>query len=254
VARRGSLDPEALEQAAQALAQARSAIALTGAGMSVESGIPDFRSPQGLWRTYPPEEYATLSAFRRDPEKVWGMLRGMVELLSSADPNAGHHALARLQQRGRIRRVITQNIDGLHRRAGSEDPVEVHGSHLGLHCPSCRWKDRSAQAPPEGAPRCPRCSGPLKPPVVLFEEGLPPGAMADAMRLASGCDLMLVVGTSLQVYPVASLPDVAAASGARLVEINLAPGHLRRHDALELKGGVATVLPLLEERCAELTG
>jgi NAD-dependent deacetylase len=254
VARRERLDPHALDRAAQALAQARAAVALTGAGMSVESGIPDFRSPQGLWRTYPPEEYATLSAFRRDPEKVWSMLRGMVDVLSSADPNEGHHALARLQQQGRLRRVITQNIDGLHRRAGNVDPIEVHGSYLGLHCPACRWKDRSAPAPPEGAPRCPRCGGPLKPPVVLFEEGLPQGALGEAMRLAQRCDVMLVVGTSLQVYPVASLPDVAAGAGATLVEINLEPGHLRHHDAIELAGGVATVLPLLAERCGESMG
>ncbi len=252
MARRHSLDLDALDRAAEALASSRAALALTGAGMSVESGIPDFRSPGGLWRTYPPDEYATMSAFRRDPVKVWGMLRSMVSVLNEAGPNDGHRAMALLQREGLLERVITQNIDGLHRRAGSEHPIEVHGSHRGLHCPSCRWLDRGASAGDDGVPTCPRCTGPLKPPVVLFEEGLPPGAMGDAMRLSSRCDLMLVVGTSLQVYPVASLPDVAAAAGATLVEVNLEPGHLRHHGAIELAGGVATVLPLLAERALEL--
>ncbi len=250
--RRTDLDLEALDRAAVALARARAAVALTGAGMSVESGIPDFRSPGGLWRTYPPEEYATMSAFERDPAKVWGMLRAMVHALAEAQPNEGHRAMARAQREGLLQRVVTQNIDSLHRRAGSEQPVEVHGSSTGLHCPRCRWLDRGASAGADGVPRCPRCSGPLKPPVVLFEEGLPQGALGEAMRLARGCELMLIVGTSLQVYPVASLPDIAAAAGATLVEVNLEPGHLRRHGAIELRGGVATVVPLLVERALEL--
>jgi NAD-dependent deacetylase len=252
VARRPSLDFDELDRAAEALASSRAAVAFTGAGMSVESGIPDFRSPDGLWRTYPPEEYATLSAFRRDPAKVWGMLRAMVVALGAADPNAGHTSLASLQRRGPLRRVITQNIDGLHTRAGCENTVELHGSIRGLHCPACTLRDRSATPPPEGVPSCPRCAGPMKPPVVLFEEGLPTGVMDEAMRLVSGCDLMLVVGTSLAVYPAASLPDVAAAAGATIIEINLEPGHLRRHQTIELAGGVATMLPLLEERMVEL--
>jgi len=248
VARRRELCLDSLEQAASALAGARSAIALTGAGMSVESGIPDFRSAHGLWRTYPPDEYATLSAFRTNPDKVWGMLRDMVGLLGSAQPNPGHHALAELQREGVLRRVITQNIDGLHSRAGSRDPLEVHGSHLGLHCPACRHRERSAQAPPSGVPRCPRCTGPMKPPVVLFEEDLPPGVLAEATGLAERCDLMLVVGTSLAVYPVASLPDLAIRAGATIVEINTEPGHLRRAGAIELRGGSAQILPMLVDR------
>jgi NAD-dependent deacetylase len=252
VARRRTIDLDALDRAALALSRSRRAVALTGAGMSVESGIPDFRSPTGLWRTYPPEQYATLTAFRQDPAKVWVMLRAMVGLLAAAEPNPGHHALARLEGSGQLRRVITQNIDGLHSRAGCQQVVEVHGSHRGLHCPSCGHRDSRATAPGEGVPRCPRCAGPTKPPVVLFEEGLPQGTLADAMRLATTCDLMLVVGTSLAVYPVAALPDMAADAGATLVEINTEPGLLRRHQAIELAGGAAELLPLLEERTRSL--
>jgi NAD-dependent deacetylase len=215
--------------------------------MSVESGIPDFRSPRGLWRTYPPEDYATLTAFRADPAKVWRMLHAMGALLSAAEPNPGHHALARLQQDGSIRRVITQNIDGLHRQAGSVDPIEVHGSSHGLHCPRCALRNERATHPEGGVPRCPRCDGPMKPPVVLFEEDLPSGVMGEATRLANACDVMLVVGTSLAVYPVASLPDIAADAGATLVEINLEPVHLRRFGAIPLRGGSAQVLPQLAE-------
>ncbi len=249
--RRRDLDLDALDAAVTAMVVAKRAVALTGAGMSVESGIPDFRSPGGLWRTYPPERYATLSAFRRDADAVWEMLRAMGAVLEAAEPNAGHHALAALERHGHLERVITQNIDGLHRRAGTKDPIEVHGSSQGLHCVACAYRDRDASPPPQGVPRCPRCGGPLKPPVVLFEEGLRPGVMEEAWRLAQRCDLMLVIGTSLAVYPVASLPDAAAQAGATLMEINLEPGHLRHHGAIELAGGVGEVLPLLAKRVLE---
>ena len=155
MSRRRELCLDSLEQAAQALATSRAAVAFTGAGMSVESGIPDFRSAHGLWRTYPPDEYATMSAFSADPAKVWVMLRAMVGVLSAAEPNPGHQALAQLQRMGRLRRVITQNIDGLHRRAGSVDTIEVHGSTTGLHCPSCTLRDKRASIPTPRRPALP---------------------------------------------------------------------------------------------------
>ncbi|MFH1464882.1 MAG: NAD-dependent deacylase [Pseudomonadota bacterium] len=252
--RRELLDEGALEQAAQALAKARYAIALTGAGMSVESGIPDFRSEDGLWNRFPPDQYATLSAFNADPARCWAMLRAMLELLRSAEPNAGHLALAELERAGRLQRIVTQNIDGLHTRAGSREPVEVHGTWRGLRCPTCGFADRGAEADGEEVPTCPRCYSPMKPPVVLFEESLPAHAMGEAWRLAQRCDLMLVIGTSLAVQPIASLPQVAAARGVPLVEIDLEPGHLREHGALELAGGAAGILPRLAARVLELSG
>jgi len=246
------MDLAVLDEAARALAVARSAVALTGAGISVESGIPDFRSDNGLWRRYPPERYATLSAFMEDPERCWEMLRAVDALLASAQPNEGHRALASMEQERLIRGVLTQNIDGLHSRAGNRMVVEVHGSCLGLHCVRCKYRDAKASAPQRGVPRCPRCQAPLKPPVVLFEEGLPEHAISQAWRMAQGADLMLVVGCSLVVYPAAGLPAVAAQAGAKLVEVNPEPGAMRGHGALELAGPAGEVLPLLLERALEL--
>lgn len=252
MARHPALDEEALEQAACALARADYAIALTGAGMSVESGIPDFRSQDGLWKRFPPDQYATLSAFRQDPVRCWTMLHAMLALLRGAAPNAGHLALVELERAGRLRRVVTQNIDGLHALAGSRDPVEVHGTWRGLHCPTCGFLDHGAEVDAGELPTCPRCWIPMKPPVVLFEESLPAGAMGEAWRLAQRCDLMLVIGTSLVVQPVASLPQVAAARGVPLVEIDLEPNHLRDHGAIELRGGAAKILPRLAARALEI--
>jgi len=251
VARGHHLELDALDEAAGHLAEAQRAVALTGAGMSVESGIPDFRSDQGLWRRYPPQEYATLSAFLANPGRCWEMLRSMGAVLAKAEPHEGHRALAQMERIGLLRAVITQNIDGLHRRAGSQQVFEVHGSVLGLHCPACGFRDRRATPPDRGWPRCPRCTGPTKPPVVLFEEALPARVMAEAEALASSSDLLLVIGTSLAVYPVAALPALAARRGSALVEINLEPGHLRAYGALQLRGGAAGVLPLLLERALQ---
>jgi NAD-dependent deacetylase len=189
-----------------------------------------------------------LSAFQADPVRCWTMLRAMLALLRTAEPNAGHRALAALERRGRMERVVTQNIDGLHRLAGSLDPVEVHGTWRGLHCPRCGFTDRGAEAPDDGVPSCPRCWSPMKPPVVLFEESLPASAMGEAWRLAQGCDLLLVVGTSLAVQPVASLPRAAAAGGALLVEIDVVPGNMRDLGAIELSGRAAEILPHLAAR------
>lgn len=244
----------ALERAARALAGARRAVALTGAGMSVDSGIPDFRSAGGLWTRFPPDQYATVTAFRADPARCWTMLRAMLAVLRAAAPHDGHRALAALERHGLLARVVTQNIDGLHRQAGSRDPVEVHGNVDGLHCPLCGFTDRGAEAPDDGVPACPRCWSPMKPPVVLFEESLPAPAMGEAWRLVQGCDLLLVIGTSLVVQPVASLPHVAASAGATLVEIDLDPGHMRDLGALEIAGSAAEVLPRLASRALALAG
>jgi NAD-dependent deacetylase len=190
-------------------------VVLTGAGVSTESGIPDFRSPDGLWAEVDPFEVASLAAFRRDPERVWSFYRERIQLLLDAKPNAAHDAIAELERRQVVQAVVTQNIDLLHTRAGSHDVVEVHGSIRRAECLGCLWTEPAdavlVQLESSPAPRCPRCGDVLKPGVVLFGELLPEAAMERATRLARGARLLLVVGSSLEVWPVAGLPLEARA-------------------------------------------
>jgi NAD-dependent deacetylase len=189
---------------------------LTGAGISTESGIPDFRSPNGIWAQYDPMEYATIDAFRRDPEKVWEFYALRLDALAKAEPNAGHLALAELERRGLVQAVVTQNIDGLHQRAGSQDVVEVHGSIRTAECLACGEEAALDRA----MPRCPRCGAIMKPGVVMFGELLPAGAIDRATQLALAAGLLLVVGSALEVYPVAGLPEEALSAGGTLAIVN----------------------------------
>jgi len=190
-------------------------VVLTGAGVSTESGIPDFRSATGIWSQVDPFEVASIQAFRRDPERVWSFYRERLRVLHDAQPNAAHLALAELEHRGLVQAVVTQNIDLLHTRAGSEDVVEVHGSIRSAQCLGCLWTEPAdavlAQLDASVTPSCPRCGEVLKPGVVLFGELLPAAAMQRATHLARGARLMLVVGSSLEVWPVAGLPLEARA-------------------------------------------
>jgi len=199
-------------------------VVLTGAGISTESGIPDFRSPTGIWAEYDPMEYATIDAFRRDPVKVWEFYKLRFEVLTRAEPNAGHLALAELERRGLVQAVVTQNIDGLHQRAGSREVIEVHGSIRTASCQDCgerRLLEEVVMALRDHpAPPCPRCGSILKPDVVMFGELLPAGAMERAAELASGAGVLLVVGSSLEVYPVAGLPDETISAGGALAIVN----------------------------------
>jgi len=195
-------------------------VALTGAGISVESGIPDFRSKNGLWSRYDPNEYASIESFRANPGKVWKMLVEMDTLFSSAQPNAAHLALSELEQLGIIKVVVTQNIDSLHQRAGSSNVVEFHGHFRSLHCDSCfRIKMRKETEFDSLPPLC-SCGGILRPDIVFFGEGIPPEAFSSAIRAAEDCDLMLIVGTSASVVPASQLPRIAKRKGAKLLEIN----------------------------------
>ena len=202
----------------------RPCVALTGAGISTESGIPDFRSPTGIWARYDPMEYATIDAFRRDPVKVWEFYALRSEVLTRAEANAGHLALAELEREGFVRAVVTQNIDGLHARAGSEDVVEVHGSIRTASCPQCGERvpleEVVASLSSHPAPPCPRCGAILKPDVVMFGELLPVGAMERASELARDAGLLLVVGSTLEVYPVAGLPEETVSAGGALAIVN----------------------------------
>jgi NAD-dependent deacetylase len=207
------------------LEEANLAIVLTGAGASVESGIPDFRSAGGLWTKYPPEVYGTIEAFRESPERFWGFYLELARLCADAKPNPAHEALAALEAKGLIDGVITQNVDGLHQAAGSKNVIELHGGADALVCLDCRARRRERIAALAGPPRC-ACGAIMKPDVVLFNEMLPVGAIEKAQGLARKCDVCLVVGTSAIVYPAASIPGIAFEHGATLCEFNLEPTSL----------------------------
>ena len=200
------------------------AVVLTGAGISTESGIPDFRSAAGLWVQYDPMEFATIQAFRRDPVKVWEFYSLRFSVLTAAEPNAGHRALAELERRGLVQAIVTQNIDGLHQRAGSEDVVEVHGSIRTASCLECgereSFEEIVASLRETAAPACPRCGAILKPDVVMFGELLPPAAVDRAVELAREAGVLLAVGSSLEVYPVAGLLEETVSAGGAVAIVN----------------------------------
>ncbi len=199
-------------------------VALTGAGTSTESGIPDFRSASGIWAQYDPSEVASIDGFHRDPERVWDFYGRRLGLLEDAQPNAAHIALAELERGGWIGALITQNVDRLHERAGSRDVLEVHGSLRTALCPDCGGSE-----PMEGVvlrlplPRCLECDAVLRPGVVMFGEMLPAVAIDRATALAEGAALLLVVGSSLEVWPVAGLPQATLAHGGKLAIVNREP-------------------------------
>lgn len=205
---------------ADRIAQSRYAVALTGAGISVESGIPDFRSKGGLWSRYDPMEFAHIESLRANPAKVWKMLQEMDDLLSSAVPNAAHIALAELEKRGLLKAIITQNVDSLHQKAGSRNVIEFHGHFRSLQCDVCsRRFPREEISLVNLPPRC-KCGGPLRPEIVFFGETIPRYAYQEAMLAAQSCDLMMIVGTSATVAPASYLPPAAKEGGAFLLEIN----------------------------------
>jgi NAD-dependent deacetylase len=207
---------------AELIRTAGSVVALTGAGISVPSGIPDFRSPRtGLWENVDPMEVAHIDVFRRDPERFWRFYGERFQTLEHKRPNRAHEALVKLEQAGLLTAVITQNIDGLHAQAGSRELIEVHGTihHSSCLLCGCRYQltdvRRRQLGDAEGIPRC-DCSAPLKPDVVLFGEYLPVHALARAEQLAAAADLMLCIGSSLEVYPVAELPAITLAAGGQI--------------------------------------
>jgi NAD-dependent deacetylase len=211
------------KKAATALKQATQGIALTGAGVSVESGISDFRSADGIWSRFDPMEYATLDAFLDHPDKVWDLWHTMGMEMASVSANAGHVALAAMEQRGVLQAVITQNFDGLHGAAGSCRVIEYHGNARRMVCLACgAHRPLELGKPGDGAPRC-GCGEAMKPDVILFGEMIPDKAAEEGERLARQCDVMLIVGTSAQVYPVAQLPYTAKERGAFIIECNMEP-------------------------------
>jgi NAD-dependent deacetylase len=239
------------DRLARLVADAGCVVALTGAGISVPSGIPDFRTPvTGLWANVDPSEVAHVDVWRSDPVRFWSFYGERFARLGSIEPNDAHRALAELGRRGLLDAVLTQNIDLLHERAGSRDVVELHGSIAGCHCPVCGARESLGvvlgliEAAEDGVPHCPVCAGVLKPDVVLFGDLLPEDAIRRAERLALRCDLLLCIGSSLAVWPVAELPQRVLDTGGRLAIITA--GDTPYDDAADVRLGGDVV--------AELTG
>jgi NAD-dependent deacetylase len=233
---------------AELLERSERAVVLTGAGVSVPSGIPDFRTPgKGIWEKVDPMKVAHIDAFRSDPDRFWHFYGNRFATLDDKQPNAAHEAIAELERRGLIRGVITQNIDRLHRRAGSDNVIEVHGSIEWSVCLECGARVGIERVLEQlrggvGTPECEACVTPLKPDVVLFGELLPEEAMSDAFSLASEADLMLAVGSSLEVYPVASLPGVTIENGGRLALVTQGPTPYDGDAEVKLSGDVVEEL------------
>lgn len=243
--RRESGEGGTAEELAQLIRDSRPCTVLTGAGVSTESGIPDFRSPAGIWRRYDPLQYATIEAFRRDPARVWDFYGRRLKVLAEAEPNAGHRALARLEHEGLVEAVVTQNVDGLHRAAGSREVIEVHGSLESAVCLRCGTRverEELARLLEQGPPPCPRCGAIVKPGVVMFGELLPEKAIERATELARRARLMLVVGSSLEVWPVAGLPQETLATGGRLAIVNREPTPYDARSSLVVHASAGEVL------------
>ncbi len=246
-----------LSAAARALSAARRIVAFTGAGVSTESGIPDFRSPGGIWSRYQPVMYQDFLQNEDARRYYWAMRRELFPMLAAARPNGAHDALARLERIGRLDCVITQNIDGLHQRAGNREDrvVELHGTNRFAVCLRCHEEypmavihARVEQG--EEVPTCKGCGGPIKAATVSFGQPMPEQAMAEAARRAAECDAMLCIGSSLVVYPAADIPALAKQHGALLIIINREPTGLDDWADHVLRGQAGEILPLLVERMA----
>jgi NAD-dependent deacetylase len=228
-----------------ALRKARRVAVLTGAGVSAESDVPTFRDPQGLWASFKPEELATPEAFRRNPKLVWEWYDGRRQRLHTVIPNPGHLALAEMEQRVPEFTLVTQNVDGLHQRAGSRRVIELHGNITRTKCFNedtlvDKWEETG-----EVPPRCPHCGGLLRPDVVWFGEMLPIEAIKEAEQASESCDVFFSVGTSTLVYPAAGLPFAALSADAVVVEVNPQATPLTESASFSLRGASGRVLPAL---------
>jgi len=238
------IDSEAgYHEAARAYVQATGPVALTGAGISVDCAIPDFRSRRGLWSVFDPEEYATLTAFLENPEKAWRMYRALGNTVRGKEPGEAHFALAELEQTSRLKGVITQNIDRLHSAAGSNNVIDIHGDCRSLQCLRCGELESAGDCYlTEGpVPRCRWCESPLKPNVVLFGEAV--RGMDEVDSLLSSCDLLIVIGTSATVYPAAEFPQRVLSRGGRIYEFNLEQTSLTPSCHFFFQGRVDETIP-----------
>ncbi len=238
-----------IEQAATLISQARSVVALTGAGISTLSGIPDFRSPEsGVWRQDDPLSVASIHAFRHNPEAFYRWVHPIARLFFEAEPNPAHVALAHMEQKGKLSAIVTQNIDSLHQRAGSKTVYELHGHMRQATCTQC-YQVQEGEAilkkfiSDGQIPHCPHCGGVLKPNAILFGEQLPMQEFVAAQMAIQNADLMLIVGSSLEVAPTSDLPHVALENGTKIIIINYLSTHMDSHATLVIKDNIASILP-----------
>ncbi len=242
---------DTLEQIARLWPASGKVVVFTGAGISVASGIPDFRSPGGLWSKYDPMEVATVQALEHSPRDVWRFLLDAVAVMEKAEPNPAHLALARLEQAGLIQGIITQNIDGLHQAAGSQNVLEFHGSMARYHCHSCGLSHDPAQAPAltlADIPwRCSACKGVVRPDIVFFGEAIPLDALDKSGQLADAAGLMLVVGTSCEVAPASALPRMVKNHGGAVAEINAQPSRMAGSFDVSFQGRAEVALMRLAD-------
>jgi NAD-dependent deacetylase len=235
----------AFDQAVRVLKPARRVAVLTGAGVSAESGVPTFRASDGLWEGHRIEDVATPEGFRRDPKLVWQFYNARRDNLLRVKPNAGHEALAAMQTQFASFTLATQNVDGLHAAAGSSNVLELHGNIRRTRCLDCGVIEDRGLEPLGDEPRCPHCSGRLRPDIVWFHEMLPPAILAKAMKAAEQCEVLLVIGTSAVVYPAAGLIPLAREEGAAVIEINLARTEASDLVDVSLFGPSGEILPKL---------
>lgn len=240
-------DEDRLREAARILSAASRVAVLTGAGISAESGVPTFRGAGGFWKGRSAMELATPEAFARDPRRVWEFYRFRIRGLADVEPNDGHRALARLEGRCEAFWLITQNVDGLHRAAGSRRVIELHGALRDTRCCACSFQCRTRDLPATPVPLCPRCGERLRPAVVWFGESLPAPALAEVGEAIAGCEVMLVVGTSGLVEPAASFARWARSRGAGVVEVNLENTPISEVADVSIFGPAALALPRLVE-------
>ncbi len=243
---------EAVYRAAKIIAESRFLVALTGAGISAESGIPTFRGKDGLWSKYRPEDLASPEAFARNPKLVWEWYRWRMEIVFRARPNAGHIALAELERMDVLKCVITQNVDGLHQEAGSRCVIELHGSIRRVRCLLCDYRQSLTELPQEIPPRCPRCGSLLRPDVVWFGEPLPEDAWRRAVELCGQADVILVVGTSGVVMPAGYLPYIVKRGGGKVIEVNIEPSAITPITDVFVSGKAGCALPAIVKHVREL--
>jgi NAD-dependent deacetylase len=242
---------ESIRDAAEIIRASHHIVVLTGAGSSTPSGIPDFRSiGSGLWTKFSPLEVASLTAFRHQPEKFFEWLHPLASHMMNAQPNTGHISIAELEKKGIIKTTITQNIDGLHQRAGSKNVLEVHGSMDTLTCIGCYHQFSSDKfiepyIQQGEIPYCPDCNKILKPDVVLFEEQLPRDTWLKALQATKNCDLMIVVGSSLVIMPVASLPTTALENDAQIIVVNKTETYVDCHSSVVIHEDLAEIIPAI---------